>query len=187
MKAGYLRESAGSPGILELQKAALDARCDQIYSDPVDSKGAGLVAAVQALKSGDTLFVTKLDRLGKPIKGVVDFIHSLESSGVTFVAIEDGIDTGTPEGRTVVKILTNLVLMDRSLNSERTNRSLQIAKAKGRTGGRPPALSEDQVNEAKKLISSGMPVRAVAKLIGSNHATLYRHIGAKPVEPSKSD
>jgi DNA invertase Pin-like site-specific DNA recombinase len=134
------------------------------------------------------LIVTKLDRLGKPIKGVIDLINSLGSKGVSFVALDDGVDTGTPDGLYLAKVLTNLARMDKALSSERTQRSLRIAKEKGRSGGRPPALSDDQIREAKKLIDSGMPVRAVAKLIGSNHATLYRHIGAKPVDKSeKSD
>ena len=184
MKAGYIRDGGERSGTLEAQKAALHAACDQIYSDSAESKGAGLAAAIQELKPGDSLVVTKLSRLGKPVKSLVDLIHSLESNGVFFVSIEDEIDTKTPEGRYLAKVLERIVLMDKALSSERTQRSLRVAKAKGRVGGRPPVLSDEQITEARKLISSGMPVRAVAKLIGSNHATLYRHIGAKPVAPS---
>lgn len=183
MKVGYIRDSGGQASVVDVQRTALtSAKCDKLFSDTPETKGTGLVEAIAQLKAGDALVVTKLDRLGKPIKGVIDLINSLDSRGVTFVALDDAVDTGTPDGLYLTKVLKNLARMDKSLSSERTQRSLRIAKEKGRAGGRPPALSKDQISEAKKLIDSGMPVRAVAKLIGSNHATLYRHIGAKPVK-----
>jgi DNA invertase Pin-like site-specific DNA recombinase len=188
MKVGYIRDSGGRVKAADVQRKALEsAKCDKIYADSPDSKEAGLADAMAMLKSGDTLFVCQLDRLGKPIKGVIDVITTLESRGVFFVAIDDGVDTQSSEGRYLVEILANLVRMDKALNSERTQRSLRIAKEKGRVGGRPPALTEDQIIEARKLIDSGMPVRAVAKLIGSNHTTLYRLIGAKPVASDKAN
>ncbi|MCF8209535.1 MAG: recombinase family protein [Rhodoferax sp.] len=182
MKAGYVRSSGWNPKVVETQEKALQAAgCTRFYTDSPESKSSGLDAAVQDLKVEDVLVVTKLDRVGRPIKGLVDLINTLESKSVAFVAIEDGVDTRTDDGRYLVHVMKRLSLMDKALVSERTQQSLRIAKEKGRTGGRPPALSEEQKAEASRLIASGIPVRAVAKLIGSNHATLYRHIGAKPV------
>lgn len=185
MKVGYIRSSVEDLAIIEAQEAALHAEnCLRIYTDTPKTKNSELNAAIQSLAAGDVLVVTRLDRLAKTIKGIVDLIIALEARSVAFLSIEDGVDTCTVEGRYLARVMSRLALMDKSLLSERTHRSLTIAKAKGRTGGRPPALTDEQTQEAMRLISSGMPVRAVAKLIGSNHATLYRHIGAKPVTPS---
>ena len=74
------------------------------------------------------------------------------------------------------------VTADKALRNERTKVSLAIAKTKGRTGGRPPSLSQEKLDEPKKLIDGGMPVRAVAKMVGSSQATIYRVLGAKTVE-----
>ena len=129
----------------------------------------------------DILVVTKFDRLGKRIKGLVELLNDLQSRSVHFIAIEDGVDTRTTDGAYLVGVIARLVLMDKALVSETTQLSLAIAKAKGRTGGRPPALTEEQKMEASKLISGGMLVRAVAKVSGSNQATLYRLRGTMPV------
>ncbi len=183
MNIGYLRWSSVAKDDSALQTQVLEnLGCHRIYADGPDTKGAQLEEAVTQLRSGDTLFVVRLDRLARSIKGVVELINQLKSDSVDLVVIEDAIDTRTSEGRYLVAVMSRLMEMNKALNLERVQISQAIAKAKGRTGGRPPALSSEQVSEAKKLISSGMSVRSVAKVIGSNQATLYRLIGAKAVE-----
>jgi DNA invertase Pin-like site-specific DNA recombinase len=182
MKVGYLRFSGVGRETADAQSTALKAAgCETLFRDDAQSKGAELSKALESLKAGDILVVTKIDRLGKRIKGLVELLNDLQSRSVHFIAIEDGVDTRTTDGAYLVGVIARLVLMDKALVSETTQLSLAIAKAKGRTGGRPPALTEEQKMQASKLISGGMPVRAVAKVIGSNQATLYRLIGAKPV------
>jgi len=180
MKVGYMRHAGADLKRMDTQLAALQsAGCETVYTDDAASKGAKLVATLGSLNAGDTLIVTKFDRLGKTIRGVVDLLNQLASRSVTFVAIEDAVDTGTAEGRYLLGVMARLALMDKALVNERTKMSLAIAKTKGRTGGRPIALSPEKLDEAKKLIDGGMPVRAVAKIVGSSQATLYRLLGAK--------
>jgi DNA invertase Pin-like site-specific DNA recombinase len=182
MKVGYMRQAGVDHKKTDTQQAVLQqAGCETIYADDAASKGAKLVVALNNLNSGDTFIVTKLDRLGKPIKGVVDLLNALASRSITFVAIEDAVDTSTTEGGHLIHVLARLALMSKALVNERTKISLAAAKTKGRTGGRPIALSQDKLAEAKKMIEGGMPVRAVAKIIGSSQATLYRLLGAKQV------
>jgi DNA invertase Pin-like site-specific DNA recombinase len=95
------------------------------------------------------------------------------------VAIEDAVDTSTTEGGHLIHVMSRLALMNKALVNERTKISLAAAKTKGRTGGRPMALSQEKLTEAKKMIDGGMPVRAVAKMVGSSQATLYRLLGPK--------
>ena len=180
MKIGYMRHPGVEIKSTDTQLAVLQqAGCDTIYADHVTSRGVKLEAALSTLRAGDTFIVPKLDRLGRSIKGVVELLGELASRSIAFVAIEDAVDTSTPEGRYLVKVMSRLVLMDKALVNERTQVSLAIAKAKGRTGGRPVALSQERLDEARKLIAGGMPVRAVAKIVGSSQATLYRLLGAK--------
>ena len=111
------------------------------FADDAQSKGAKLKSAVNSLSSGDTFVIAKFDRLGKTIKGVVDLLNELAARSITFVAVEDAVDTSTVEGRNLVHVMARLALMDKALRNERTQASLAIAKTKGRTGGRPPSLS----------------------------------------------
>lgn len=182
MKVGYLRHTGVEHKKSDTQRAVLQqAGCDTFFVDDAQSKGAKLKSAVNSLNSGDTFVIAKFDRLGKTIKGVVDLLNELAARSITFVAVEDAVDTSTVEGRNLVHVMARLALMDKALRNERTKASLAIAKTKGRTGGRPPSLSQEKLDEAKKLIDGGMPVRAVAKIVGSSQATLYRVLGAKTV------
>ena len=182
MKVGYIRHTGAEQKKSDTQLAVLQlAGCDTFFVDDALSKGAKLRNALNTLSSGDTFVVAKFDRLGKTIKGVVDLLNELTSGSITFVAVEDAVDTSTADGRYLVLVMSRLALMDKALRNERTKVSLAIAKTKGRTGGRPPSLSQEKLDEAKKLIDSGIPVRAVAKIIGSSQATLYRVLGAKRI------
>ena len=182
MRVGYLRHSGAEKKKSDTQLAVLQlAGCDTFFVDDAQSKGAKLRIALNTLSYGDSFVVAKFDRLGKTIKGVVDLLNDLTARSITFVAVEDSVDTSTADGRYLVHIMTRLALMDKLLRYERTKVSLAIAKTKGRTGGRPQSLTQEKLTEAKKLIDGGMPVRAVAKIVGSSRATLYRVLGAKAV------
>lgn len=182
MKVGYIRHTGAEHKKTDAQLALLRlAGCDTFHVDDAQTKGANLKGALATLSTGDTFVVTKFDRLGKTTKGVVDLLNELAARSITFVAVEDAVDTSTADGRYLVHVMVRLALMDKALRNERTKVSLAIAKTKGRTGGRPPSLTQEKLDEAKKLIDGGMPVRAVAKIVGSSQATLYRVLGAKSV------
>lgn len=181
MQVRYIRFSGVGSKTVEVQEIALGAtQAGPIYIDDTQTKGAELTKALATLSVGDVLVVTSLDRLGKRVKGLIDLLQTLDSKGIGLKSIEDGLDTTGVEGKYLARLANVLIKMDKALVTEATQISLAVAKAKGRTGGRPPALSEEKMIEARKLISEGMPVRAVAKKIGSNQATLYRLIGPKP-------
>jgi DNA invertase Pin-like site-specific DNA recombinase len=183
MKVGYLRHTATDNKEADTQMAVLQrAGCERLFVDDANAKGAKLSSVLASIATGDTFVVAKFDRLGKPIKGVVDLLNELAARSITFMAVEDAVDTSTPEGRHLVHVMARLVAMDKALRNERTKASLAIARSKGRTGGRPPSLTPEKLQEARKLIDGGMPVRAVAKIVGSSQATLYRVLGARTVD-----
>jgi DNA invertase Pin-like site-specific DNA recombinase len=89
------------------------------------------------LRSGDTLVVWKLDRLGRAVRQLVEFVAKLNQDGVEFRSLTDGIDTTTPAGRFFFQMMAALAEMERDLTRERTMAGLAAARARGRMGGRP--------------------------------------------------
>lgn len=179
MLIGYARVS-GDDQNLDLQIDALKkAGCEKICTDRMTGatkERPGLTEAFKFLRAGDTLVVWKLDRLGRSVKGLVELASSLQTQGVQFRSLTDGIDTGSAAGRFFFHVMAALAEMERDLIRERTNAGLQAARARGRLGGRKPKMDESKVSSAKRLLDSGMSSVEVAKNLGVSRATLYRRI-----------
>jgi DNA invertase Pin-like site-specific DNA recombinase len=140
--------------------------------------------ALSHLRSGDTLIVWKLDRLGRTVKGLVDLISELEAQGVNFKSLTDGIDTTTSAGRFFFHVMASLAQMERELTLERTKAGLVAARKLGRIGGRKRIMTDSKIKSAKKLLASGMLPKDVAADLGISVPTLYRWIpAAASMEP----
>ncbi len=181
MLIGYARVSTLDQN-LELQREALTkAGCQTVFEDKVSSMRAdrpGLEKAQEMLREGDTLIVWKLDRLGRSVKQLVDLVGELHKQGVQFNSLTDAIDTGTPSGRFFFHVMASLAEMERELIIERTRAGLDVARQLGRKGGRKPKMTESKIEFAKKLLSSGLPAKDVAKNLGVSLPTLYRWVPA---------
>ncbi len=181
MLIGYARVSTTDQN-LALQKEALEkAGCERIYEDTISGtrvERPGLAKALEMLRSGDTLVVWKLDRLGRSVKNLITLVGEINSNGIHFKSLTDSIDTGTPSGRFFFHVMASLAEMERELIIERTRAGLEVARALGRKGGRKRTMTDSKIDSAKKLLSSGVPPRDVAKDLGVSLATLYRWIPA---------
>lgn len=181
MLIGYARVSTQDQN-LQLQYDALtQAGCDRIFEDKVSGSRAervGLQKATDILRSGDTLVVWKLDRLGRSVKQLVDMVEGLQARGIQFKSLTDNIDTSTASGRFFFHIMASLAEMERELMVERTKAGLQAARLLGRKGGRKRKMTESKTEAAKKLLASGVPPGEVAKNLGVSVPTLYRHLPA---------
>jgi DNA invertase Pin-like site-specific DNA recombinase len=181
MLIGYARVSTTDQN-LALQKEALEkAGCERIYEDTISGTRAerpGLTKALEMLRSGDTLVVWKLDRLGRSVKNLITLIGEINTNGIHFKSLTDSIDTDTPSGRFFFHVMASLAEMERDLIIERTRAGLEVARALGRKGGRKRTMTDSKIDSAKKLLSSGVPPRDVAKDLGVSLATLYRWIPA---------
>lgn len=186
MLIGYARVSTAEQS-LDLQLDALTkAGCERTFTDRLSGaapKRPGLSGALSHLRSGDALVVWKLDRLGRTVRQLVEFVEELQEQGIAFRSLTDGIDTTTPSGRFFFHVMAALAEMERDLLRERTNAGLAAAKARGRKGGRKPTLTPEQLAYAKKLLQDPDAEKAaVARSLGVSRSTLYRSLqreGAK--------
>jgi DNA invertase Pin-like site-specific DNA recombinase len=181
MLIGYARVSTVDQN-LDLQKEALkQAGCAKIYEDTMSGLRAnrpGLDQAVEQLREGDIFVVWKLDRLGRSVKNLIEFVNSLEKNKVHFKSLTDQIDTSSTMGRFFFHVLASLAQMERELIVERTRAGLNTARLQGRIGGRKRRMTVSKVESAKRLLANGIPPREVANNLGVSVPTLYRWVPA---------
>ena len=101
--------------------------------------------ALEFARSGDTLIVWKLDRLARSMKQFIETVDELRLKGVGFRSLTEALDTTTAQGRLVFHMFGALAEFERSLIRERTQAGLAAARRVGRTGGRPPKLTDDDI------------------------------------------
>lgn len=180
MLIGYARVSTHDQH-LNLQDDALrKAGCEKIFSDEVSgtaSSRPGLDKLKEQLRSGDTLVVWRLDRLGRSVRDLIEWVTTLENEGVGFISLQESIDTTTSNGKLVFHLFAALAEFERNLIGERTRAGLDAARARGRKGGRPKALDD----EKRKLLidlydQKKTSVNTLCKMMGISKPTLYSYL-----------
>jgi len=175
---GYARVSTVEQNTDGQHDALTAAGCERIFTDRASGKLARrpqLDAMLDYARSGDTVVITKLDRLGRSVRHLLDVAALLAERGIHLRVLNLGIDTSTPSGKLTFVILGGVAEFERDLISERTNEGLAAARARGRKGGRRPVLSSAKVAHARKLRDGGDHTMAeIADLVGCSRATLYR-------------
>lgn len=167
-KFGYGRVSTIEQN-LDLQLAALKAAgCEKILTDEgfsgANFSRPGLSKLLRVLRSGDTLTVWRLDRLGRSLFELLALIRDLNKRGVEFRSLSESLDTGTPAGRLLLHVLASMAEFERSLISERTRAGMAAARARGSRIGRRPAMTPEQLDAAKEAIERDR--RSVAEVAG---------------------
>lgn len=178
---GYARVSTEDQNLALQLDALKKAGCERVFTDKASGARLvrpGLDEALSHLRTGDTLVVWKLDRLGRSVKGLVDLVTALEARGVHFRSLTDGIDTQTPAGRFFFHIMASLAQMERELIVERTRAGLAAARKLGRVGGRKRRMTDSKIAAARRLLAGGTLPREVADNLGVSVPTLYRWLPA---------
>ncbi|MAS96143.1 MAG: resolvase [Verrucomicrobiales bacterium] len=178
MLFGYARVSTSDQNNEAQIEALREAGAERIFEE----KGSGgrwdrpeLQKMLDQLRKGDVVTVWKLDRLSRSLLDLLRIIARLDELGVGFRSITESVDTTTPAGRMLLQMIGAFAEFERSMIRERTREGLKAARKKGRIGGRPKALSEDQIAEAKKMIESGKKTKAdVARLFDVHPSTISR-------------
>jgi DNA invertase Pin-like site-specific DNA recombinase len=183
MLIGYARVSTADQTLALQQDALKAAGCTKIFTDTASGASAerqGLDEALDYVRRGDTLVVWRLDRLGRSLKHLIETITALDTRGIGFRSVTEAIDTTTSGGKLIFHIFGALAEFERDIIRERTNAGLSAARARGRRGGRPKALSPRKIQMAQKLLADKtLPITEICRTLGISRMTLYRYLQSK--------
>src|SRR4051794_3560024 len=183
MLVGYARVSTYDQ-TLDLQHDALkSAGCTKILTDTASgaqTERKGLSEALTYARPGDTLVVWKLDRLGRSLKDLITRIKELNDRKIGFKSLTENIDTTTSGGKLIFHIFGALAEFERDIIKERTNAGLAAARARGKRGGRPKALTPEKIKLARRLYAdTSTSVAEICKMLGISRHTLQRYVKKK--------
>ena len=177
MKLGYARASNREQD-LQTQCLALQAAgCEQVLEE-VGSGGRWdrpeLNRLLDRLRPGDTLVVCKLDRLSRSLPDLLVLLGRVERAGAAFRSLDERVDTTTPAGRELMQLFGTFADFERSVLRQRTLAGLQAARAGGRVGGRPRALSVAKERQVLTMLASGGTAADAARAVGVSRSTVSR-------------
>jgi DNA invertase Pin-like site-specific DNA recombinase len=182
LKVGYCRTST-----LE-QQAGLDAQvrdltaagCEKIFSEQVSAVGKRpqLEAALDFIREGDALIVTKLDRLARSTQHLLEISDRVKAKKADLSILNLGADTSTATGKLIFTIIGAVGAFERELMLERQREGIAKAKAEGRYRGRKPT-ARARAAEVKALKANGVRPVDIARRLGIGRASVYRVLGAE--------
>lgn len=178
MIIGYARVSTDDQN-LDAQTDALQAAgAQRIFADKISGsmrKRPELDKLLDQLRPGDVIVVAKYDRLARSLRDLLDIVEAIKDQGAGFRSLAEDIDTTTPAGRLVFHVFASIAQFERERISERTREGLQAAKARGRVGGRPPALTTAQKTEARRMRDDEQrSISEIARLFKVSERTVRR-------------
>ena len=178
MLVGYARVSTLDQNPSLQRDALQQAGCEKIFEEHASSgkERPELARAIEFCRPDDVLVVWKLDRLARSTQELLKTAELLADRKIGLRCITQPIDTTSPGGRLVFTIFAAMAEFERELIRERTNAGLKAAVARGRKGGRPPALTDKQMAMARTLLQNpDLSVKDVAAQLNTTVPTLYRY------------
>ena len=180
MLMGYMRVSSDNDRqTTDLQRdALLAAGVDPRHLFEDKASGArddrpGLQQARAYIRPGDCLVVWKLDRLGRSLSHLLHIVTTLQAQGVAFRSLTEHMDTTTPQGALLFSVLGALAQYERALTQERIRAGLEAARRRGKRGGRPKAISAEQLEAILAALHAGASKASLCRTFGVKRTTLY--------------
>ena len=173
---GYARVSTPDQDLSGQITRLTEAGAARIFEDVISGKTferPGLSAFMDYVRTGDTLTVIRLDRLGRSLKELLETVEDLHNRGIGLISLEEGIDTTSAAGELIFHVFGAIAHFERRLISERTKDGIKAARAQGRKPGRPP-LETETVLALQNLVQAGMTAGQAAKQLGIARSTAYR-------------
>jgi DNA invertase Pin-like site-specific DNA recombinase len=187
-RIGYGRVSTADQNLSAQEDALHTAGVDKVFVEKITGTKhlrPQFDLAKQFLRQGDTLVVTRMDRLGRSAKDLLNIVSELETRQINLEIVEQRIDTSTAEGKLFFTMVAAFAEFEHSMMVSRTRDGLAAARARGRNGGRPSKLSNKQIDEIKKMyLERRVPVQTIAELFSVSRPTIYRVLDQLPGELS---
>ena len=170
-KIGYARVSTKEQNLVSQEDALNKAGCIRIFTDKISGKEfnrEGLTACMDYLRSGDTLVIFRLDRLGRSVKEMLDLCAQLENRHIKLVSLQDNLDTSTAVGRFTMQILASLAEYNRSLILEGCRAGIEAAKKRGVRFGRQEGakMKKPKKEAAIRLYKAGSSIPQIMEITG---------------------
>lgn len=179
---GYARVSTREQD-LSTQIAALEnAGCDEVFSGKhsgdSNQNEIKLEEMLKYIRKDDTVLVTKLDRLGRSLKSILNVIDQIHAKEATLKSLDGAIDTSndTPFAKAQIALLGTFAQLERDLIVSRTSEGRERAKAEGKQFGRPRILTDVQIEEGVRLRESGVSINKLSKRFGVSRMTISRNL-----------
>ena len=177
MLVGYARTSTlEQEAGLEAQRRDLEgAGVDKIFSEQTSATGPrkALEQALEFVREGDALVVTKLDRLARSVPHLWSIVEDLEAKGASLRVLNLGLDTATSTGRLMLTVLGGVAQFEREMMLERPREGIAKAKGEGRYKGRKPT-ARSKVEQIRALASEGTTKAVIAAKLGISERSVFR-------------
>jgi DNA invertase Pin-like site-specific DNA recombinase len=177
-KIGYARVSSQNQN-LEAQLEKLKG-CEKIFKERISGVSTNrpqFKKMMGFVREGDVIQVTKLDRLARNMRDLLNIKHSLEEKKISLVVLDQNIDTSTPIGNLLFGMLSVFAEFENDLRKENQRDGIEIARQNGTQFGRKKALSHEQATELKFMREDGYSIGDLRKKFGISKATVYRYLG----------
>ncbi|CVF63927.1 resolvase [Pseudomonas lundensis] len=176
---GYARVSTDDQDLTNQRAELHAAGCTKLFSEKITGTRRDrpeLARMLDHLRPGDVVTVTRLDRLARSTRDLLDIAERIQEAGAGLRSLaEPWADTTTPAGRMVLTVFAGIAEFERSLIIDRTRSGREAAKARGVKFGPRPTLTPAQIAHARELIDQeGRTVKEAAALLGVHRSTLYR-------------
>ena len=179
---GYARVSTSDQNLDRQKDALVKYGIDKLYCEKISGTKRNrpeLDSLLEDVRSGDTIVIESLSRLGRSVKNLAELMEFFNSIGVRLISLKETIDTTSSTGRLLFTILSSLAQFERDVLVERTREGLNAARARGRCGGRPSA-DEKLLEKAIALYNTKQySVTDVTRLTGISKSTLYRALNGR--------
>jgi DNA invertase Pin-like site-specific DNA recombinase len=175
-RTSTLEQEAG----LQAQVRDLQAvGCEKIYQEQTSAVGPrkALESAIEFAREGDTIVVTKLDRLARSVTHLGTILDQLTAKGVALRILNLGVDTATPTGKLILTVMGGIAEFERSMMLERQREGIAKAKDEGKYKGRKPT-ARAKADEIKTLSAQGLSMGEIAKRLGIGKGSVHRALNA---------
>ena len=179
MIVGYARTSTldQTAGLEAQQRELADAGCEKVFVEQVSSVDVKarerLAEALDYIREGDAIVVTKLDRMARSVAHLLEVLAVIEAKGASLRILDMATDTSTPNGRLMLNVLGSVAQFEREIMLERQREGIAKAKAAGKYKGRKPT-AKAKSKEVLAMNAEGVGATEIARRVGIGRASVYR-------------